>query len=95
MEWTLAPGCINLADFGSTELIMGNLLGKAFAGITVGARNLHQILHGRPRPNLSAADVLLHRLGQLLHQRKAARNPGYAPVEPPGEIIKTESRTAM
>lgn len=67
VDWTLAPGLIDLADFASAELIPGDVFGKAFAGSTVGARDRNQILHGRMRSDFPEADVLLDRLGQLVH----------------------------
>lgn len=72
---TLAPSCIDLAYFPGAELIPGNLLGKAFTGVAVGACYRHQILHGGLRSDLSAANLLLDGFGQFLNQRKAARNP--------------------
>ena len=91
----VAPGRIEHAHFLGAELIPGNLTGEAFAVIPLGARHWHQILHGGVGPDFSAADLLLDRLGQLTNQRQAARDPRHAPVEAPGEIIQTESQTAM
>jgi hypothetical protein len=63
IDWALAPGGVELADFLSCELMVGNLLGKALAVVSFGARHRHQVLHGRLRADLSEADVLLDRLG--------------------------------
>ena len=68
----IAPGRVEQSHFVGAELMPGNLLGEAFAVIPLGARHRHQILHGRVGSNLSAADLLLDRLGQLLHQGQAA-----------------------
>jgi hypothetical protein len=87
VDRALAPGLIDLADFASAELITGNLFGKAFAGAAVGARNRNQVLHGRMRSDFPEADMLLDRLGQLAHQRQAARNPRNAPVETSRKIV--------
>jgi len=73
----------------------GNRFGKTFAGPAVGARNRDQILHGRLGADFSIADVLLDALGQLAHQRQAARDPRHAAVEPPGKIVQAQTQAAM
>ena len=93
--WPIAPSPIEHAHFVGAELIPGNLLGEAFAVVPLGPRHRYQILHGRVGANLSAADLPLNRLRQLLHERQAARDPGHAPVEPSSKIVQAESKAAM
>ena len=95
VDWALAPGLIDLADFASAELITGDVFGKAFAGSAVGAGDRNQILHGRMRSDFPEADVLLDRLGQLAHQSQAARDPRDAPVETPGKIVQAQTQASM
>ena len=95
VDRALAPGSIDLANFASAELITGNLFGKAFAGAAVGARNRNQVLHGRMRSDFPEADVLLDRLGQLAHQRQAARNPRHASVKTPGKIVQVQTQALV
>ena len=69
------PGGIEHADFLGRELMVGNLLGKALAIVSFGARQGHQILHGRMRSDFPEPHLLLDRLGQLAYQRQPARDP--------------------
>ena len=75
--------------------MVGNLLGKALAIVSFGARQGHQILHGRMRSDFSEPHVLLDRLGQLAYQRQPARDPRHAPIETPGEIVQAQTKAAM
>jgi hypothetical protein len=94
-EGLATPGGIEHADFLGRELMVGNLLGKALAIVSFGARQGHQILHGRMRSDFSEPHVLLDRLGQLAYQRQPARNPRHAPIETPGEIVQAQTKAAM
>jgi len=73
----------------------GNLLGEALTGVAITACHRDQMLHGRVRPDLSATNLLLNRLGQLAHQRQPARNPRHTPVEPSRKFLQAESRAAV
>jgi len=89
------PGGIEHADFLGRELMVGNLLGKALAVVSFGARQGDQILHGRMRSDLPEPHVLLHRFRQLLNQRQPARHPRHAPIETPGKLVQIQSQAAM
>lgn len=74
---------------------MGNLPGKTFARVTVGARHGNQVLHGRPCSDLSVANMLLDRFRQLLHQRQPSGNPRWTPIESQGKILQAEAKAAV
>ena len=94
-EGLATPGGIEQTDFLGRELMVGNLLGKALAVVSFGARQGDQILHGRMRSDLPEPYVLLHRLRQLAHQRQPARDPRHASIETPGEIVQAQTKAAM
>jgi hypothetical protein len=94
-EGLATPGGVEHADFLGRELMVGNLLGKALAVVSFGARQGDQILHGRMRSDLPEPHVLLDRLGQLAYQRQPARDPRHASIETPGEIVQAQTKAAM
>jgi len=55
-----APGGVQHPYFLSRELMVGNLLGKTFTVIRLGARHRDQVLHGRVGANFPKTHVLLH-----------------------------------
>lgn len=62
--------------------------GQSLAGLAIGARHGHQVLHRGVSADLALADSLLHRLGELLDQAHTPRDPAHTAIESPGQSLK-------
>lgn len=66
-------------------------LGETHAVVILGARQRHQVLHGRMRDDVALADVLLNRIGERADQTEAARHPAHAAIETPRDEVERQA----
>ncbi len=90
-----APGLVERAGLPCGPGLFDEGGGHALAMVAVAARHRHQVTHGQRRGEFAFAHQLLHRFGQGLHQRQAARHPVPAAVEAACQILDRISQPAF
>ena len=91
----IAPGGVKLSGLTARASMLGQSLGHALAVAHVGARHRHENLHRHMSCNLPAADLLLHRFGQLPGQSQPARDPAHAAIEAPCQILQAVAKALL
>lgn len=90
----VAPSGIERSDLAARELLLSDRLTQPLTRLGVDARDRHQRLHRRLRGDLTAADPLLDRSRQILHQSQVARHPAWAAVEASRQLFLAPTRAA-
>jgi hypothetical protein len=90
----VSPGRVEILDFPAAEPGRRNGARQGLAVVPVGARQGDQVLGGRVRDDLAAADRLLHGIGQFADEGQPTADPTGGPVEPAGEFLQGEPEPA-
>jgi len=91
----LAPGLIQLFGLPRVVAMRGEGCGHPQTVVQVHARYRHQILHRHVRGQFAFTHLLLHALGQQLHQRQPPQYPTPAAVEAPRQFVGRVSVTLL
>ena len=83
----VAPGGIQRGDLAARKLVLGDPFTEPLTRLALDPRQRHQRLHRRVRGDLSSPDPLLDRCRELFHHGQAPRDPGWAAVESPGQLL--------
>ncbi len=89
-----APAGVESLYLGTCELLPHDLLGQPLAGFAVVSGQRNQGFHRRLGGDQTAADRLLDRDRELVHQAQAPRHPAVTSEEPPRQLILTPAETA-
>lgn len=83
----VAPGVVDCGGLPRGPVLLGEDPRHALALFAIDTGRRGQIAHGDLRRDAAFTDLLLHGLRQDFHQRQAARHPGGAAVEAPGQFL--------
>ena len=82
---------IQTANLARREAMRRNRIGEAHAGLALGARQRHEVLHRSVRDDAAVLDVLLDGVGERAHQTEAPRHPAHGPIEPTRQAVERQS----
>jgi hypothetical protein len=90
----VAPGGIERGDLAARQLLLSDRLTQPLTRLGVDACDRHQRLHRRLCGDLTAADPVLDRSRQILHQSQVARHPAGAAVKASRQLLLAPTRAA-